>query len=60
MFKILALLFHPTVRTLGHRPSSGRKEEEKKNQNHIIISYTTEEKAAGKVRNISATKQTTT
>lgn len=30
MFKILALLFDPTVRTLGHRPSSGRKEEEEK------------------------------
>lgn len=54
------MLFHPYVKTLGCglRPSSERKEEKK--QKHTISSYTTKEKAAGKVRNISATKQTTT
>lgn len=53
------MLFHPTVKTLGAGLDLLQKEEEKK-QKHVIISYTTKEKAAGKVRNISATKQTTT
>lgn len=57
--KILAISFPPTTQKRGTL-SAALNILQNKNKKHIISFYTTEERAAGGLGNISATKQTTT